>query len=447
MSSVSESVTSVSANPNPEQQAEAPAVQQQADAAAEQAAQREAEQREQAEQTRQQAVKAFRKGESAYRAGLLESGRLSGEYIRQRLALGDQRAAAVQALEGAFAPWSSTAVDVSRLVRTWEAFRLLALEQGLCGEGRKQGPADGIPYGHFRDAWSRLVERRTGTGDESYVLLPGREAECLTLFRESVQAGLSREACGEKVAALVREHAQQQAAAEKQRAAEADAKAKAEREAAEKAAAELQAAQQTADKAAAEAKAKGDKATAEAAAQALAELETKQRAMVEQQAKAEQAERERARAEKAAAEQARREKAAAEKAARKAQTADKPATVATETPPGKDAKAGTITGNLLRIAEAGTVKDVAGMVVELITGTGKPEAVLEEVLRQLKAGGHVHKRAVGAIDAALLVLTRKEAPKPPAGPSPVDVANRLPLPSSPAPAEEMNGQPATAGAA
>jgi hypothetical protein len=427
--------------PAPEQNAAPPAerpapeqaVPQQADAAAEQAAQREAELREEAEAVRQAAVKAYRKGEAAYRAGLMESGRLCGEYVCKRLALGDKREAAVVALGNALAPYSSSVVDqhhVNRLVRAYHAYRLLAEEQSLTGEGRKQGPADAVPYGVYRDAWSRLVDRVAGGADggpgERYVLLPGLEQECRALFAKAVADGLSAKAVGEQVAELVRRAAAATAEADKQRAAEAEAKAKAEQEAAQKAAAELAAAEAARREAEAKAKQAGDEATAAAVQAAQAELEAKQRAMVEQQAKAEQAERERQRAEKAAKEQAAREAKAAERARKKATKPSTPATVAPATPPAQQppAKEGAITGNLLKLAEHGTVKDVAGMCLELVVGTGKPEAVLEELLRQLKAGGHVSKRAVGAIDAALLVLTRKPQAGP-AAPSPAAAAAAL----------------------
>ena len=93
-------------------------------------------------------VTAYRKGEREYRKGLLDAGRLADVYVHQRLALGDDRAAAVQVLEGQLAVYSSTAVDVNRLVRTYHAARLLADEPGVKAD---------VPYGHYRDAWSKLV--------------------------------------------------------------------------------------------------------------------------------------------------------------------------------------------------------------------------------------------------------------------------------------------------
>src|SRR5262249_32000671 len=96
----------------PEQEPQA-TVQEQAAAAAEQAAEQEQQAREEAESTRKAAVRAYRQGEKSYRAGLLESGRLCDVYCHQRMQLGDKRAAAVQALEGELAKWSSSTVDVN----------------------------------------------------------------------------------------------------------------------------------------------------------------------------------------------------------------------------------------------------------------------------------------------------------------------------------------------
>lgn len=411
-------ITTSDVNPNTTASAPNPACDQARQGqAAEEAAAREAELRAEAKATLDACTKAYAKGEAAYRAGLLEAARLADAYLHQRMALGDKRADAVGLIAMRWSEHSSTLVDqhaVNRAIQTYHAHRLLALEQGLCGEGRKQGPADAVPYGVYRDTWARLVERAAkDTPEESYVLLPGLEDRCRAAFAKAVKEGLGRTAVAESAAEIVRDYAKAQADAEAKRAEEAAARAKAEQDAATKAAAELKAAQEAQQAAAQEAKAKADEQTAAALVVAEEELRARQRAVIEAQARAEAAERERKAAEKSAREQAEAERRAADKAARKAakreEQAGTPSTASPREQEGRAPKAdGTaVTGNLLRVAEQGTVKDVAAMCVELVTGTGKPEAVLEEVLRQLRAGGHVSKRAVGAIDAALLVLTRK----------------------------------------
>src|SRR5438105_3085025 len=86
-------------------------VQEQAALAAEQAAEQEAKAREQAAATLKQVVRAFRHGEKAYRAGLLAAGKLADQYLHQRMAVGDKRSVALQALEGELAKYSSTTVQ------------------------------------------------------------------------------------------------------------------------------------------------------------------------------------------------------------------------------------------------------------------------------------------------------------------------------------------------
>ena len=113
------------ATQTPEQAPEA-AVQEQAAAAAEQAAEQEAKAREEAASTLKAVVKEYKRGERAYRAGLLAAGRLGDQYLHQRMAVGDKRAAAVQALEGELAKWASSTVDANRLIGTYHAYRLLA---------------------------------------------------------------------------------------------------------------------------------------------------------------------------------------------------------------------------------------------------------------------------------------------------------------------------------
>ena len=135
-------------------------------------------------------VRAYAKGERAYRDGLLESGRLCQVYIAKRLLLGDKRAAAVQAIEGQLAAYASDTVDVNRLVRCYAAYSLLAEGQGLDKD------AKAVPMGCYRDAWALLVERAdANTASEHYVLLPGLEGECKQAFKDAVANGLSKAAC------------------------------------------------------------------------------------------------------------------------------------------------------------------------------------------------------------------------------------------------------------
>jgi hypothetical protein len=94
------------------------------------AAEAEEKARTEAASTLKAVVRAYRQGEKAYRAGLLEAGRLADLYLAQRVALGDKRAAAVQAVEGQLAAYASSVVDVNRLVGCYHSYRLLCDDLG-----------------------------------------------------------------------------------------------------------------------------------------------------------------------------------------------------------------------------------------------------------------------------------------------------------------------------
>src|SRR5262249_60509240 len=124
---------------------------------------------------------------------------------RRPAGAGHSGRAAVQTIEGQLALYSAGAVDANRLVACWEAYRLLAEEQGL-----DKAAAD-VPYGHYRDHWSRLVERaHKDSPEECYALLPGLEAECRAAFQAAVESGTDAEAVGLKGRELLAEHAARQ---------------------------------------------------------------------------------------------------------------------------------------------------------------------------------------------------------------------------------------------
>lgn len=381
-------------------------------AAAEAAEAAESAAREEAHATLKAAVRAFAKGERAYRAGLLESGRLCDLYVRQRLALEDERAAAVQALEGQLAAYSSGTVDVNRLVGCFHSWRLLAEGQGL------EKAAESVPYGHFRDAYARLLVRQgKDTPQESWTLLPGMESECLAIFASACQEGLSKAAVEEKVQGLLRRYADTQAAEAKARQQVAEAEAQAKREA------ELRARQQ-AEQAEAKAKAAADAAelastpeeradltrAAELAREELLAAQRQRAAALEQAAEAARR-KAAADAQAKAAEQAkaRAEARAQAKAARLASRAE--AKGATQPQPPQTAKTaearqGT---NLLAAAKAGTAKDVAEMAAELITGSDTPDDMLAELLGMLDGHNALSRPAQRAVKAARVSLTNRVA--------------------------------------
>jgi hypothetical protein len=407
MSEVTAVVTSEQAQsaPVPEQQPSPESVvQEQAALAAEQAAQQEEQARREADDTLKAAVREYRKGEKAYAAALLEAGRLSDLYVHQRLALRDKRAAAVQALEGELAKRSSATVDVNRLIGCYHAYRLLADEPGLVGTGKKPGPAHDVPYGHYRDCWVQLVERQAkDTAQESWVLLPGLEADCLALFATATQDGLSKDAIKDAIRGLLKTYADRQAEAARQarEAAETEARAKAAEQA--RAAQEAKAAEQAVQQAkqavqqakqAVEQAPEGDKAAlTEAMKRTEAEQRQRQQAAIAAQAAAEKAARDKARAETAAreAEQARlrAEERERKAEARKAQRSSEPAR------------------NVLPSATPTDAAGLAAMIAEAVKDCERPDDMLYALLLRLKETGEFSKQSVRAIDAALTIMSRK----------------------------------------
>jgi hypothetical protein len=353
-------------------------------------------------------VRAYRQGEKAYRAGLLEAGRLADLYLAQRVALGDKRAAAVQAVEGQLAAYASSAVDVNRLVGCYHAHRLLAEEAGLKAD---------VPYGHYRDCWCLLAERQhKDTPQEGWRLLPGLEAEALALYAKAAADGLSKAAVQEAVQALVRTHAARQAqeAAEAQTRAEAEAEARAEAERQARAEAGRARAEAEAKAKAAEGAGEGAKAAAEEEAR-RAQEEARRREEAALQAEGER-ERAEAEARKARAEAERREASKARADAKAGRRAGRGA--------GREGAKGSAetpcrAENLLAQSKHATVRDAAEFAAGVVNGHPQPDDVLEALLGLLGRSAQLSAKGKRACKAALVALARRE------GPSPAEVAAAL----------------------
>lgn len=378
------------------------AVVQAADEAAEQEAEAMAELQEQASKLLGDAGRAFRKGEQEYGKWVLKAGELAWEYTQIRMRLTGMgrktQEAAYSALEGEFNKWASSKVRVDTIVRASMACRLFSPHL----------PAKvALPYGHWRDAWCQLVELQGDT----WAIPELVSEEAVTEFKRATEAGMSREESLDAVKAVQRKLARMQAelaqqAAAEQRRAEQEAKqdaleAAAERQAVEDEARALEEAAKTAEQDAER------KRLTEEAEQKRQELLQAQRAEIEARAKAEAEAREAARkaaeAKKATERQAKAEEKAADREARRQEREaqrEAKATVgqAIEPVQGPGLKA---------MAKQGTAKDVAGMMVELLTGTDEPDSVLEEFLRQAKASGELSKGSMAAVDAALVIMTRR----------------------------------------
>ncbi|MFO0845842.1 MAG: hypothetical protein U0797_26245 [Gemmataceae bacterium] len=427
-----------------------------AEQAAREEEQREAAARKECQATMTALVRAYRAGEKAYRAGLLEAGRLSVEYIAKRLAIGDRRAAAVQAIEGQLAAVSSDAVDVSRLVRCWEAFRLLAVAQQLDQPESKgkAAPADAVAYGHYRDGWALLLVRQAkDTAAETFTLLPGLESQCLAAYKHAVAEGLSKAAVVERCQQLVGAHAQRES---ERAAAEREAKAKAEQEATARAAAETKAreAADLAAKVAADQLAAAEQASRAAADDRQREQAAKDRATAEaaalkakgeadrKRAVEEQAARDAARAKREATEAARRQaeaEAARSKEERRRQEREqrkqqRQAGKGNQQPPA-ESRQGT---NILASARAAVPKDCADLLRSAIAGHDDPHATLHDLVVSLLAnpsaglstddvvrtiflaldGAKLPGQLGDAVKAGRLILNRKPAVKPADQPAP-----------------------------
>ncbi len=205
----------------------------QATEAAGQEAEREEAARAEADKTLKALVKSYRAGEAAYRKGLLEAGRLAHAYVVQRLTLRDKRDAAVQAVAGELAKWSSSKVDVNRLIQAYHASALLAepLAAGLADSKEDKAlkaALEAVPYGHYRDVWGEMVTRQDGgTPAERWALLAGMEEECAALFVRATRDRLSKDAAKAAVKQLLAEAAKREREAAQARAQEATARAEA----------------------------------------------------------------------------------------------------------------------------------------------------------------------------------------------------------------------------
>jgi hypothetical protein len=169
--------------------------------------------REQAEGEVKHSVRCVKTAESGYADGYLRSGYHASEAVRIRVAVGEKRSVIIQAVEGQLALWSSTKLDANTLIACYHAHRLLengGVEPLKSGVKLTVDPA--FAYGHYREAWSKLVKRvEKDTTAETWVLLPGLEEKCKAVFAECAASKLSRDACLDKVRELLGEFAKLEA--------------------------------------------------------------------------------------------------------------------------------------------------------------------------------------------------------------------------------------------
>ena len=362
------------------------------------------------------AVTAFRRGESDYRRGCLEAGRLCDAYVAARLALRDDRAAAVQAIEGELAQYASSPVRANDLIAAYHAYRLLVADRGMA-----KSIGERVPYGTYRDRWSRLVERVQTADGETWCLSPHLDDtlpdgsttnQAVLEFDHAAEHKLSSAAVAERVAAL-QEVIQQRKAAAVRAAAKAKADAQtaadkavtAEKETAIAATAAATAAAAELATVTAAAVTETDSAKREtltAAVVAAAEVaETKERERIAANSALELAEIKKARTDSEAkkAERAQADLEAREKARK--ERADKKNGVKAPAAPAADCRA-----ENLMITRGSDPKDVADMISRAVATHEDPLAVIHELVGCLviRVGG-IKDAVFGADDVWAAILS------------------------------------------
>src|SRR5262249_19691244 len=111
---------------------------------------------------------------------------------------GKARSFATGELERDLSWWLGKNVDANLILRTYSAINLLhgdimPPKSGAPGAERNAW-AEAVdtlpPVGHFHKAWSQLVERMDNGFEERWVLLPGFEERCTTLYKDVLAKGL-----------------------------------------------------------------------------------------------------------------------------------------------------------------------------------------------------------------------------------------------------------------
>ena len=343
--------------------------------------------RQSANALRVKCVEAFQLAETGYVSQMLLAAQYASEYTSARLLLGDSRTTVVSALEGELNRYSSSLVKADRMICVHWAHKLLT--EGMGAEALNMAHmVQAIPYGHWDQAFCAMVQRTNkGGADETYILLPGVEAQAVEFFVHAVANSLSRKACVEKVQELKRtsatfaaELASKEAAAKK---AEREEAAKKERKARAAQAKAAQEAQEANEKAALIEKAAKD-AKDEVERKRLEEEGAKYRADLEEKRKKEDAA-------QFALQQAARDHATAASADRNAVKNQTYAEARKATQDNKAAKQAQGTTKKAAPAPAGenliptqgTVKDVGEWIANIILRHPNPNDVFADVIDHL----------------------------------------------------------------
>ena len=111
---------------------------------------------------------------------------------------GKARSFATGELERDLSWWLGKSVDANLILRTYAAINLLHGDimppRSSAPAAERNGWAERVdalpPVGHFHKAWSQLVERVDDGTEERWILLPGFEERCTTVYQDAQNKGL-----------------------------------------------------------------------------------------------------------------------------------------------------------------------------------------------------------------------------------------------------------------
>jgi hypothetical protein len=175
--------------------------QEQAEQAAQLSAEQQAEVLVEAKRELGLVVKALRSGNRENAVSQYLAGMHGLRFINLCRKGGKARSFATGELERDLSWWLGKAVDANLILRTYATVNLLHGEimpptSKSTKEERNEWSelVDLLPpVGHFHKAWSQLVERVDNGTEESWVLLPGFEEKCKSLYTDALAKGLKLE--------------------------------------------------------------------------------------------------------------------------------------------------------------------------------------------------------------------------------------------------------------
>lgn len=331
-----------------------------------------------------QAAQLVKGAERGLRDGYFRAAPLVWDFVTEMRRLKHSRESAINKAKYELELWSSSSIDIVRMMKAYFAHKLAVADQGAKID---------LPYGHYYLGFSNLVISVDSIeADETFVLLPGAESKCIDLVRECAANSWNRKDTTAHVDTLVLAWNQDQAAALKAERDQAAAQLAAQKQEAQKLEQERKAAEQAAAQAEKQAQTDLNESTKKNAEKAKAELLQKQRAEIEKQAEIDAMER----AQSAGDKQLERVESAVKRIQSKGDRKDK----------GKGGKR----ENLLPADKTdATPEQWADSAMEFILQHDEPENVLFALLSRLKTHEELSRPGQRAIQAALTTYNRNEA--------------------------------------